>query len=50
MIKLILFTALLGGGYIEEVKQVNECSADELNLFINADDRKFYYCEYKDES
>ena len=42
---LVLFTTLLHGGYIEEVKTVDVCPADELNIMIDADNYKFYYCE-----
>lgn len=49
MIKLILFTVLIGGGYIEESITVDVCPADELNVMIEADNYKFYYCENEDE-
>ncbi len=45
MYALILFTTLLHGGYIEETRITDVCNADELNIAIHADDRKFYYCE-----
>lgn len=45
MIKLILFTVLIGGGYIEESKVVDVCLADEMNVLEKTDDQKFYYCE-----
>lgn len=50
MVQLILFTVLIGGGYIEESTAapttLEQCEqrAKQLNKEIKANDYQFYYC------